>query len=137
MCISAFVASTFMRGIRYIHVPTSLLAMVDSSIGGKTAVDTSHGKNLIGTFHQPLMVCIDVTYLSTLPARQFSNGLAEVIKTAAFSSESDFCILESQSNQILLQKGLFMRPINRKRFGFAKKSHSGICQDKGSCRYSR
>ncbi|KAI8848925.1 hypothetical protein BC829DRAFT_392939, partial [Chytridium lagenaria] len=78
-----FIASTFMRGIPVIQIPTTLLAMVDSSLGGKTAVDTPHGKNLIGAFHQPRRVFIDLKYLQTLPRREFVNGLAEVIKTAA------------------------------------------------------
>ena len=75
-----FVAATFKRGIRYVQVPTSLLAMVDSSIGGKTAIDTAAGKNLIGAFWQPQRIYIDLQFLNTLPAREFINGLAEVIK---------------------------------------------------------
>lgn len=75
-----FVASTFKRGCRFVQVPTSLLAMVDSSIGGKTAVDTPHGKNLIGAFWQPSRIYIDLQFLKTLPTREFINGMAEVIK---------------------------------------------------------
>ncbi|RHZ89728.1 hypothetical protein Glove_11g33 [Diversispora epigaea] len=90
-----FVAATFMRGVPFIQVPTTLLAMVDSSIGGKTAVDTPHGKNLIGSFWQPKRIYIDIIYLETLPERQFINGMAEVIKTAAISDESDFVNLEN------------------------------------------
>jgi pentafunctional AROM polypeptide len=82
--IVGFVAATFMRGIPFIQIPTTLLAMVDASIGGKTAIDTLHGKNLIGAFHQPLYVFIDTSLLDTLPKRQFINGMAEVVKTAAF-----------------------------------------------------
>lgn len=69
-----------MRGVRFVQVPTTLLAMVDSSVGGKTAVDTPHGKNLIGAFWQPEYIFIDAAFLETLPAREFSNGMAEVIK---------------------------------------------------------
>lgn len=69
-----------MRGIRFVQVPTTLLAMVDSSIGGKTAIDTSHGKNLIGAFWQPEYVFIDGSFLETLPSREFANGMAEVVK---------------------------------------------------------
>ncbi|KAI9002374.1 EPSP synthase-domain-containing protein [Gaertneriomyces semiglobifer] len=87
-----FVAATFMRGCPFIQVPTTLLAMVDSSIGGKTGVDTQHGKNLIGAFHQPLKVYIDLMYLKTLPMREFVNGLGEVIKTACIWSDSDFLV---------------------------------------------
>lgn len=69
-----------MRGVRFVQVPTTLLAMVDSSVGGKTAIDTPHGKNLIGAFWQPEYIFIDAAFLETLPAREFSNGMAEVIK---------------------------------------------------------
>lgn len=75
-----FVAATFKRGIRFVQVPTSLLAMVDSSIGGKTAIDTPAGKNLIGAFWQPNKIYIDLNFLNTLPKREFINGMAEVIK---------------------------------------------------------
>ncbi|KAF6224348.1 hypothetical protein HO133_010925 [Letharia lupina] len=81
-----FVAATFKRGIRFVQIPTSLLAMVDSSIGGKTAIDTPAGKNLIGAFWQPSKIYIDLNFLNTLPTREFINGLAEVIKTAAIST---------------------------------------------------
>jgi len=89
-----FVAATFMRGVRVVQVPTTLLAMVDSSVGGKTAIDTPLGKNFIGAFHQPEYVFCDVSFLQTLPARQFINGMAEVIKTAAIWNEEEFTRLE-------------------------------------------
>lgn len=69
-----------MRGVRFCQIPTTLLAMVDSSVGGKTAIDTPHGKNLIGAFWQPEYIFIDAAFLETLPAREFSNGMAEVVK---------------------------------------------------------
>lgn len=75
-----FVAATFKRGVRFVQVPTSLLAMVDSSIGGKTAIDTPAGKNLIGAFWQPSKIYIDLQFLNSLPTREFINGMAEVIK---------------------------------------------------------
>lgn len=84
-----------------IQVPTTLLAMVDSSIGGKTAIDTPHGKNLIGAFHQPSRIFIDIDYLKTLPKREFVNGLAEVIKTAAIWMDKDFDLLENYPEKIL------------------------------------
>ncbi len=77
-----FVAATFKRGIRFVQVPTSLLAMVDSSIGGKTAIDTPAGKNLIGAFWQPSRIYIDLNFLNSLPTREFINGLAEVVKAS-------------------------------------------------------
>ncbi|CCG23602.1 Aro1 pentafunctional aromatic enzyme [Candida orthopsilosis Co 90-125] len=89
-----FVAATFMRGVRVVQVPTTLLAMVDSSVGGKTAIDTPLGKNFIGAFHQPEYVFCDVSFLQTLPARQFINGMAEVVKTAAIWNEEEFTRLE-------------------------------------------
>jgi pentafunctional AROM polypeptide len=69
-----------MRGVRFVQVPTSLLAMVDSSVGGKTAIDTPLGKNLVGAFWQPEYIFIDVAFLATLPKRELANGLSEVIK---------------------------------------------------------
>ncbi|THU90417.1 Shikimate dehydrogenase [Dendrothele bispora CBS 962.96] len=95
-----FVAATFMRGVRFVQIPTTLLAMVDSSVGGKTAIDTPHGKNLIGAFWQPEFIFIDVAMLETLPAREFSNGMAEVVKTAAIRNEAEFSSLESRSAEI-------------------------------------
>ena len=80
--ISGFVASTYMRGIDYIQVPTTLLAMVDSSVGGKTAIDLAEAKNIIGTFYQPKAVFININFLNTLDERQFNSGLGEVLKYA-------------------------------------------------------
>ncbi|WFD06202.1 hypothetical protein MVES1_001544 [Malassezia vespertilionis] len=95
-----FVASTFMRGVKYVQIPTTLLAMVDSAVGGKTAIDTAHGKNLIGAFHQPQFVFVDAAWLLTLPPREFSNGMAEVVKTAAIWDAADFRKLETESDAI-------------------------------------
>lgn len=81
--LSGFVASTFMRGIPFVQVPTSLLAQVDSSVGGKVGVNVMEGKNLVGSFYAPKGVVIDPCVLQTLPMRQFRNGIAEVIKTGA------------------------------------------------------
>lgn len=96
-----FVAATFMRGVRVVQVPTTLLAMVDSSIGGKTAVDTPLGKNFIGAFWQPKYIFVDLDFLSTLPVREFINGISEVIKTAAIWDEVEFKRLEVNSSQFL------------------------------------
>ncbi|KAG5637270.1 hypothetical protein H0H81_005164 [Sphagnurus paluster] len=89
-----------MRGVRFVQIPTTLLAMVDSSVGGKTAIDTPLGKNLIGAFWQPEYIFIDAAFLETLPSREFSNGMAEVVKTAAIWNESEFGSLESNSAEI-------------------------------------
>ena len=78
--LAGFVAATFMRGIPFVQVPTTLLAMVDASVGGKTGVDTKFGKNLVGAFHRPAAVVIDPTVLGTLPDQELRSGMAEVIK---------------------------------------------------------
>src|SRR5260370_5843896 len=78
--LAGFAAAVVRRGLDYVQVPTTLLAQVDSSVGGKTAIDSNHGKNLIGAFHQPVLVLADTALLDTLPARQFRAGYAEVVK---------------------------------------------------------
>ena len=93
--ISGFVAAIYHRGIPHVQIPTTLLAMVDSSIGGKTGVDTRAGKNLIGAFHQPAFVIDDLDVLETLPRRQFVQGFAEVIKHAIIADSKMFRMLQS------------------------------------------
>jgi len=93
--ISGFVAAIYHRGIPHVQIPTTLLAMVDSSIGGKTGVDTRAGKNLIGAFHQPALVIDDLDVLKTLPRRQFNQGFAEIIKHAIIADAQMFRILQS------------------------------------------
>jgi 3-dehydroquinate synthase len=95
-----FIASVFMRSIPYIQIPTTLLAQVDSSIGGKTAIDLPSGKNLLGTFYQPQAVFADLSYLATLPEREFNNGLAEVIKYGIIDDERIFRLLEENMEQV-------------------------------------
>jgi pentafunctional AROM polypeptide len=99
--LTGFVAATFMRGVPFIQVPTTLLAIVDSSVGGKTAVDTRAGKNLVGAFWQPVQVYVDCSFLRTLPRRQFVNGMAEVIKAGAFWDSELFSILEKNVDLIV------------------------------------
>lgn len=99
--LTGFVAATYMRGVRFVQVPTTILAMVDSSIGGKTAIDTPLGKNLIGAFWQPERIYIDLDFLGTLSQREFANGMAEVIKTAAISKETEFAVLEDNADFIM------------------------------------
>jgi 3-dehydroquinate synthase len=93
--ISGFVAAIYHRGIPHVQIPTTLLAMVDSSIGGKTGVDTRDGKNLIGAFHQPSLVIDDVDVLKTLPRRQFNQGFAEIIKHAIIADAKMFRMLQA------------------------------------------
>ena len=88
--ISGFAASIFQRGIPHVQIPTTLLAMVDSSIGGKTGVNTRAGKNLLGAVHQPLLVIDDIDLLKTLPAREFKQGFAEIIKHAIIADADMF-----------------------------------------------
>jgi 3-dehydroquinate synthase len=88
--LAGFVAATYRRGIPYVQVPTTLLAMLDSSVGGKTGVDTLHGKNLVGTFHQPRAVVADVGTLTTLPEPHLRAGLAEAIKHGAVADRGHF-----------------------------------------------
>ncbi len=93
--ISGFVAAIYHRGIPHVQIPTTLLAMVDSSIGGKTGVDTRVGKNLIGAFHQPSLVIDDLDVLKTLPRREFNQGFAEIIKHAIIADRKMFRTLQS------------------------------------------
>jgi len=93
--IAGFVSSIYLRGIRFVSVPTSLLAQVDASIGGKTAINLPWGKNLIGTFHQPFFVVMDFATLKTLPEREISQGMAEIIKSAIIRSKKLFNFLEN------------------------------------------
>jgi 3-dehydroquinate synthase len=99
--IAGFAASTYMRGIDFIQIPTTLLAQVDSSVGGKTGVNHELGKNMIGTFWQPRLVWVDIITLSTLPRREFLSGLAEVIKYGVIWDEELFNFLESKREAIL------------------------------------
>lgn len=97
--LAGFAAATYMRGIDVIQVPTSLLAMVDSSIGGKTGADIPEGKNLVGAFHLPKRVVRDVKYLETLPMAEMKNGYAEMIKTAVLFDPKLFAGLKAIAGQ--------------------------------------
>ncbi len=99
--IAGFAAACYMRGVAFVQVPTTLLAQVDSSVGGKTGVNHPGGKNLIGAFHQPQLVLIDTDTLSTLPEREVRAGLAEVIKHAAIVDEDYFGWLEANLAAVL------------------------------------
>lgn len=98
--LAGFVAATYMRGVPLIQVPTTLLAQVDSSIGGKVAVDHGQLKNKIGTFYQPKMVVADIDTLNTLPKEELTSGLAEVIKSAAIRNQRFFAFLEDNLDRI-------------------------------------
>jgi len=99
--ITGFAAASYQRGVNFIQIPTTLLAQVDSSVGGKTGVNHPLGKNMIGAFHQPQCVLIDTNTLNTLNDQQFSAGLAEVIKYGLIQDEDFFVWLESNMNKLL------------------------------------
>jgi 3-dehydroquinate synthase len=99
--VAGFVASIYMRGIDVVQIPTTFLAQVDASIGGKTGVDLRAGKNLIGTFHQPRAVFIDPAVLSTLPERDYRSGLYEALKCGIISNAELFRFMENQRERIL------------------------------------
>ncbi|MBL0226178.1 MAG: 3-dehydroquinate synthase [Geobacteraceae bacterium] len=99
--LAGFAAATYLRGIPFVQVPTTLLAQVDSSVGGKTAIDHPRGKNLIGAFYQPRLVLIDVETLATLPEREYRAGLAEVIKYGVAIDRPFFEYLEQHAGDII------------------------------------
>jgi 3-dehydroquinate synthase len=99
--LAGFAAATLLRGIDFVQVPTTLLAQVDSSVGGKTGIDTRHGKNLIGAFHQPRLVLADGDALATLPAREIAAGYAEIVKYGLIRDEAFFAWLEANGAMLL------------------------------------
>jgi len=112
--LAGFAASIYQRGIPYVQVPTTLVAQVDSSVGGKTGVDHRLGKNLIGAFHQPKAVIIDPFLLHTLPRREWVAGLAEVIKYGIIADEALFSFLEASMPELLKLEGqAVMRAVAR------------------------
>ena len=113
--ISGFVAAIYHRGIPHVQIPTTLLAMVDSSIGGKTGVNTRDGKNLIGAIHHPLLVIDDLDVLKSLPRREFNQGFAEIIKHAVIADAKMFRTLQSwKANEALALQRLIKRNIEIK-----------------------
>ena len=103
--LAGFAASILRRGVRVVQMPTTLLAQVDSAIGGKTGINTPQGKNLIGTFHQPSLVLADVTVLTTLSKREFRAGYAEVVKYGLIGDAPFFAWLEENSAEIFSTAG--------------------------------
>lgn len=112
--VGAFAAATYMRGIDFVQLPTTLLAMVDSSVGGKTGVDLPSGKNISGTFTQPKLVLIDVDFLETLPEKEFSNGMAEVIKYGVIADKKFFAFIERNKEKIKSRNPAVLEEIIRK-----------------------
>lgn len=109
--VTGFIASIYMRSIPYVQIPTTLLAQVDSSVGGKTGVDLPEGKNLLGTFYQPMAVYIELSFLKTLSDKDFANGLAEIIKYGIIGDYNLFEFLEHESNGIRKRKPALMKSL--------------------------
>jgi hypothetical protein len=109
--LCGYVASGYMRGIPFVQLPTSFLAMVDSSIGGKTGIDTPAGKNLLGAFHRPLAVLIDLSLLLTLPQRELCNGMAESIKVRWLQRQSRAPLCFSAHTQPAMLSSLRLRSL--------------------------
>jgi len=111
---SGFAASIFKRGIKFINIPTTLLAQVDSSIGGKTGINSIHGKNLIGSFYQPSLVLSDINFLKTLPKRELICGYGEILKHALISDKKFFLYLDKNGQRILnLQTPFIQKAIHK------------------------
>jgi 3-dehydroquinate synthase len=111
---AGFAAATYLRGITLVHVPTTLLAQVDSSIGGKVGVNHTLGKNLIGAFHQPALVVIDPLLLSTLPRREFRSGLYEVVKYGMIARRALFERVAHETKAIFARDARRPRPRHRR-----------------------
>ncbi len=109
--VGGFLASVFMRGVPVVQVPTTLLAQVDSAIGGKTGVNLASGKNLIGTFHQPLAVLVDPDVLATLPEREYRSGLFEAMKYGVIRNPAIFELMESNREALLRRDGALLETL--------------------------
>src|SRR5262249_9620690 len=99
--LTGFAAAIALRGIDFVQIPTTLLAQVDSSVGGKTGIDTAHGKNLVGAFHQPKLVLADTATLDTLPRRDLRAGYAEVVKYGLINDPAFFAWCESHAADLI------------------------------------
>ena len=109
--LAGFVAATYLRGVRFAQMPTTLLAMVDSSVGGKTGINLSQGKNLVGAFYQPMAVEADLDRLQTLPQREYVSGLAEVVKYGVIWDASLFHLLEKHTDELLAREPVFLEKV--------------------------
>jgi 3-dehydroquinate synthase len=109
--VAGFLASVFMRGIPVVQIPTTLVAQVDSAIGGKTGVNLKSGKNLLGTFHQPLVVIVDPEVLATLPEREYRSGLFEAMKYGVIRNPAVFELMESNSDALQRRDGALLETL--------------------------
>jgi 3-dehydroquinate synthase/shikimate kinase/3-dehydroquinate synthase len=99
--VSGFAASMFKRGLKFVNIPTTLLSQVDSSLGGKTGINTKYGKNLIGAFYQPSLVISDIIFLKSLPKREIICGYGEILKHAIIADKKFFSFLDTNGSKIL------------------------------------
>lgn len=129
--LAGFAAATYMRGVRFVQVPTTLLGQVDSSIGGKTGVDLMAGKNLAGAFWQPRIVVSDVAALATLPEAEWTNGLVEVAKTALLAGEAETAHLEAAAQRLLAKDDVAIRDAVIMSVGFKAKVVSADERESG------
>jgi 3-dehydroquinate synthase len=107
--VSGFAASTYKRGLKFVNIPTTLLSQVDSSIGGKTGINTKHGKNLIGSFYQPSLVISDIIFLNSLPKREIICGYGEIFKHSLINGKRFFDFLNKNGEEILKLKSPFIQ----------------------------
>ena len=132
--VSSFAASIFKRGIKFINIPTTLLAQVDSSIGGKTGINSKYGKNLIGTFYQPNLVISDTSFLKSLPKREIICGYAEILKHSLIMNKKFFSYLDKNAENILklkkpfLEKAIFQSCLIKKKIIEKDESEKNIRQ---------
>ena len=119
--LSGFAASIFKRGLKFINIPTTLLSQVDSSIGGKTGINTKYGKNLIGAFYQPSLVISDINFLKTLPKREVVCGYGEILKHAIIADKKFFTFLEINGSKVLNLKTPFIEKAIYKSCSIKKK----------------
>ena len=109
--VSGFVASTYKRGLKFVNIPTTLLSQVDSSIGGKTGINTKYGKNLIGSFYQPSLVISDINFLNSLPEREVVCGYGEILKHSLINDKKFFYFLNNNGEKILKLKSPFIQKV--------------------------
>ena len=107
--MSGFAASMYKRGLKFVNLPTTLLSQVDSSIGGKTGVNTKYGKNLIGSFYQPSLVISDINFLNSLPKREVVCGYGEILKHSLIDDKKFFYFLNKHGKKILKLKSPFIQ----------------------------
>ena len=123
--IAGFAASIFKRGLKFVNIPTTLLSQVDSSIGGKTGINTKHGKNLIGSFYQPSLVISDIIFLKSLPKREIICGYGEILKHALITDRNFFLFLSKNGSKVLNLESPIVEKVIFKSCSIKKKNCRG------------